>query len=176
MEPQMNLASAILITMGPPDRAKILLTEALETADALNDLKAQAEALLTLLAIYAFHGEYSRAQITAERIEQIAHRIGDPIYLRFAYQQLGAARLTRGRPREAPQYLERVLRFPTAPGDRRGVIYYNSNDQVVARAMLARGLWVPGFTEQALNEARRSRKGLQGPEPPLPLCRALYFG
>jgi predicted ATPase/DNA-binding winged helix-turn-helix (wHTH) protein len=176
MELQMNLASAILITMGPPDQAKTLLTEALETADALNDLKAQAEALLTLLAIYAFHGEYGGMQIAAERIEQIAHRIGDPIYLRFAYQQLGAARLTSGSPREAQQYLERVLRFPAAPGDRRGVIYYNSNDQVVARAMLARALWMQGFTEQALNEARLSLKELQATDHPLLLCRALYFG
>jgi predicted ATPase/DNA-binding winged helix-turn-helix (wHTH) protein len=176
MELQMNLAGAILITMGPPDQAKTLLTEALETADALNDLKAQAEALLTLLAIYAFHGEYGGVQIAAERIEQIAHRIGDPIYLRFAYQQMGAARLTRGRPREAQQYLERVLRFPAAPGDRRGVIYYNSNDHVVARAMLARALWMQGFTEQALNEARLSLKELQGTDHPLLLCRALYFG
>src|SRR6202795_2315976 len=176
MELQMNLASAILITMGPPDQAKTLLTEALETADALNDLNAQAEALLTLLAIYAFHGEYGRAQIAAERIEQIAHRIGDPIYLRFAYQQMGAARLTRGRSREAQLYLERVLRFPAAPGDRRGVIYYNSNDHVVARAMLARALWMQGFAEQALNEARLSLKELQGTDHPLLLCRALYFG
>ena len=176
MELQMNLASAILITMGPPDQAKTLLTEALETADALNDLKAQAEALLTLLAIYAFHGKYGGVQIAAERIEQIAHRIGDPIYLRFAYQQMGAARLTRGRPREAQQYLERVLRFPAAPGDRRGVIYYNSNDHVVARAMLARALWMQGFTDQALDEARLSMKELQGTDHPLLLCRALYFG
>jgi predicted ATPase/DNA-binding winged helix-turn-helix (wHTH) protein len=176
MELQMSLASAILVTMGPPNQAKALLIEALDTADALNDLKAQAEALLTLLAIYAFHGEYGRAQITAERIEQIAHRIGDPIYLRFAYQQMGAARLTRGRSREAQHYLERVLRFPAAPGDRRGVIYYNSNDHVVARAMLARTLWMQGFTEQALNEARLSLKDLQGTDHPLLLCRALYFG
>jgi predicted ATPase len=176
MELQMNLASAILITMGPPDQAKALLTEALETADALNDLKGQAEALLTLLAIYAFHGEYGRAQIAAERIEQIAHRIGDPIYLRFAYQQMGAARLTRGRSREAQQYLERVLLFPATPGDRRGVIYYNSNDHVVARAMLARALWMLGFTEQALHEARLSLKELQGTDHPLLLCRSLYFG
>src|ERR1700692_1414893 len=176
MELQMNLASAILITMGPPDQAKTLLTEALETADALNDLKAQAEALLTLLAIYSFHGEYGRGQIGGERSEQIAPRIGDPAYLRFAYQQMGAAHLTRGRPREAQQYLERVLRFPAAPGDRRGVIYYNSNDHVVARAMLARALWIQGFTEQALNEARLSLEELQGTDPPLQLCRILYQG
>jgi predicted ATPase len=176
MELQMNLAAAILITMGPAERAKTLLTEALETADALNDLNAQAEALSTLVAIYGFRGEYGRVQIASERIEQIAHRIDDPVNLRAAYQQMGAARLMRGRPREARQHLERVLRFPAASGNRRGVIYYNSNDHVVARAMLARALWMLGFADQALNEARLSLEELRGTDHQLLLCRALYFG
>jgi predicted ATPase/DNA-binding winged helix-turn-helix (wHTH) protein len=176
MKLQMNLAGAILITMGPAEQAKTLLTEALESADALNDLDAQAEGLLTLIAIYAFRGEHSKAQIAAERIEQIGHRIGDPIYLHFAHQQIGAALFPRGRPREALQYLERVLRFPAAAGDRRGVIYYNSDDRAVTRAMLARALWIQGFTEQALKEARLSLEELQGTDHPLLPCRALYFG
>ena len=176
MELQIALASAIFITMGPPEQAKTLLTEALETADALNDLDAQARALSTLVAIYASRGEYARAQIAAERIEQIAHRIGDPTHLRFAYQQMGTTLLTRGRPREAQQYLERVLRFPAAPGDRRDAVYYNSNDHAAARAMLARTLWMQGFTEQALNEARLSLEELQGTDHQLLLCRILYFG
>jgi predicted ATPase/DNA-binding winged helix-turn-helix (wHTH) protein len=176
MELQIALAAAMFITMGPAEQAKTLLTEALETADALNDLNAQARALSTLLAIYFFRGEYGRAQIAAERIEQIAHRIGDPIHLRLAYQQMGTTLFLRGRPREAQQYLERVLRFPAASGDRRDAIYYNSNDHTVARAMLARALWMQGFTDQALNEARLSLKELQGTDHPLQLCRILYQG
>ena len=129
-----------------------------------------------LLPIYAFRGEYARALIAAERIEQIAHRIGDPIQLRFAYQQMGATLFLSGRSREAQQYLERVLRSPAAPGDRRDAIYYNSNDHAVARAMLARALWMQGFTDQALNEARLSLKELQGTDHPLQLCRILYHG
>src|SRR6202035_6046300 len=78
MELQINLASAIFITMGPPEQAKTLLIEALETADALNDLNAQAGALSMLISIYFSRGEYGSAQIAAERIEKIAHRIGDP--------------------------------------------------------------------------------------------------
>jgi predicted ATPase/DNA-binding winged helix-turn-helix (wHTH) protein len=175
MELQMNLASAIFITMGPPDQSKTLLTEALETADALNDLHAQAATLSMLSPIYAFRGEYRRAQIAAERIEQIAHRIGDPIQLLLAYQHMGPTLFLSGRPREAEQYFERVLRFPAAPGDRRDAIYYNSNDHAVARAMLARALWMQGFTEQALNEARLSLKE-QGTDHPLQLCRILHHG
>jgi predicted ATPase/DNA-binding winged helix-turn-helix (wHTH) protein len=176
MELQFALAGAMFITMGPAEQAKNLLTEALETADALNDLHAQAEALSTLLAIYIFRGEYARAQIAAERIEPIAHRIGDAIQLRFAYQQIGTTLFLRGRHREAQQYLDRVLRSPAASGDRRDSVYYNSNDHAVARAMLARALWMQGFTEQALNEARLSLKELQGADHHLLLCRILYHG
>jgi tetratricopeptide (TPR) repeat protein len=167
MELQMNLASAIFITMGPPEQAKTLLIEALETADALNDLKAQTGALSTLISVYFSRGEYARARITAERIEQIAHRIGDPIHIRFAYQQMATTLLTRGRSREAQQYLERVLRLSTEQGDRRDAIYYNSNDHTVARAILARALWMQGLTDQALHEARLSLKDLQGKDHPL---------
>jgi predicted ATPase len=176
MELQTALASAIYITMGSPEQAKTLLTEAIETADALSDLDAQARGLATLVAIYASRGEYARAQVAAERIEQIAHRTGDPTQIRFAYQQKGTALVTRGRPREAQQYLERALRFPAAPGDRRDAVYYNSNDHAAARAMLAWTLWMLGFTEQALNEARLSLEELQGTGHQLLLCRILYFG
>jgi predicted ATPase/DNA-binding winged helix-turn-helix (wHTH) protein len=176
MELQMALAAAIFITMGPAEQAKTLLTEALETADALNDLHAQVGALSTLLSIYYFRGEYAMAQVAAERIEQIAHRIGDPIYLRFAYQPLGTTLIPRGRPREAQQYLEHVLRFSAAPGDRRDATYYNSNDRALTRAMLARALWMQGFAEQALKEGRLSLEELQGTDHPLQLCRILHHG
>ncbi|MEA2822344.1 MAG: hypothetical protein QOJ86_4348 [Bradyrhizobium sp.] len=175
MELQMDLASAIFITMGPPDQAKTLLTEAIETAVALNDLKAQAGALSALLAIYTSRGEYAKALIAAKRIEQIAHRIGDPIQPLLSYQHMGAALFLTGRPREAQQYFERVLRSPAAPEDRRNVFYSNSNDHAVARAMLARTLWTQGFAEQALNEARLSLEE-RSTDHPLLLCRALYQG
>jgi predicted ATPase/DNA-binding winged helix-turn-helix (wHTH) protein len=176
MELQIALAGAIFLTMGPPDQATTLLILALETADALNDLDAQAEALSTLVPIYAFRGEYAKGQIAAERMEQIAHRIDDPIHLRLAYQQMGVTLFLRGRPRDAQQYLERVLRFPTASGDRRDAVYYNSNDYAVARAMLARALWIQGLTDQALNEARLSLEELQGTDHQLLLCQILNQG
>jgi predicted ATPase/DNA-binding winged helix-turn-helix (wHTH) protein len=175
MELQIALAAAMLITMGPAEQARTLLTEALETADALNDLDAQTRALSTLFTIYAYRGEFGRARIAAERIEQIAPRIDDPANLRVAYRLMGIALLMSGRPREAQQYFERVFRSPAAPGDRRGVIYYDSNDDMVARAMLARALLMQGFTEQALNEARLSLE-LQGTDHRLLLCRILYYG
>ena len=176
MELQMALAAAMFITMGPAEQAATLLTEALETADALNDLDAQAQALSTLTAIYAYRGEYGRMRIAAERIEQIAARIDDPVGLRAAYRQIGTTLLTSGRPREAQQYFERVLRSAAVPGDRPSPIYYNSHDHAVTRGFLARALWIQGFTEQALDEARLGLEELHGTKNRLLLCRVLYFG
>src|SRR6201999_2780662 len=62
MHMQIILAGAVFLTMGPPTQATALLTEALETADALNDLHAQARALSTLVPICAFRGQYARGQ------------------------------------------------------------------------------------------------------------------
>jgi predicted ATPase/DNA-binding winged helix-turn-helix (wHTH) protein len=176
MELQISLASAILVTMGSPEQAKSLLAEALKTADGLNDLSAQVRALSTLIATYASRMEYGSAQVAAERIEKIALLTGDPIHLRLAYQQMAYTLFPRGRPREAQQYLERVLRFPATPWDRDSAVYYYPNDHAVTRAMLARALWMQGLTDQALNEARLSLEELQGTDHPLQLCRSLYNG
>jgi predicted ATPase/DNA-binding winged helix-turn-helix (wHTH) protein len=176
MELQMALAGSIFITMGSQEQAKAILTEALETADALNDLSAQGAALSALLAIYFFRGEYGRAQTAAERLEQISHRAGDATHLHYAWRQMGTALIMRGRPREAQGYFERVLRSSQVTGDRHGAIYYNSNEGASARAMLARALWMQGFTERALNEAHASLQELGGADDQLLLCRTLYYG
>src|SRR5258708_26919988 len=102
--------------------------------------------------------------------------MGDPTPLGWAYQQMGSAFHLRGRPRGAQKYWDRVLRTPAAPGDRRDTIYFNSNIHAAARVMLARALWMQGFTEQALNEARLSQEELQGKGQQLLLCRTLYHG
>jgi hypothetical protein len=109
MELQINLASAMFITMGPAEQVGTLLTEALDTADALNDPDAQTRALSILISIYGFRGKYGRARIAAERIEQIATRIKDPVNLRAAYRQMGLTLLMSGKPREAQQFFEALL-------------------------------------------------------------------
>jgi tetratricopeptide (TPR) repeat protein len=89
---------------------------------------------------------------------------------------MGATLFPSGKPRKAQQHLERVLRSPAASGDRQDAIYYNSNDHAASRAMLARTLWIQGFIDQAVNEARLSSQELQGTDRQLMLCLILYFG
>jgi predicted ATPase/DNA-binding winged helix-turn-helix (wHTH) protein len=176
MQLQIALASAMFITLGTAEEVKALLTEALDTADILNDIDAQVRALTSLRTLYVHRGEYGPARIVTDRIEGIADRGDDPVNLRAAWRQIGNALVTSGRPREAQRYFERVLRIPVVPGDRHGVIYYHSNDHASARAMLARALWMQGFTERALKEAYVSLEQLHGADHQLLLCRTLYYG
>jgi predicted ATPase/DNA-binding winged helix-turn-helix (wHTH) protein len=176
MQLQIALADALIITMGSASQAITVLTQALEAAETLDDLDAQARALKGLWEVFVFRDEHAKVRIVVERLGQIADRIDDPAIARVVDGLMGAALLTRGRLRESQRYYQLVLRSPVAPGDRHGVIYYNSDDHVVARAMFARLLWMQGFTEQALNEARLGLEKLHGTDYPLVLCRALYFG
>jgi tetratricopeptide (TPR) repeat protein len=176
MQLQIALASAMFITLGTAEEVKALLTEALDTADTLNDIDAQVRALTSLRTLYVHRGEYGPARIVTDRIEGIADRGDDPVNLRAAWRQIGNALVTSGRPREAQRYFERVLRIPVVPGDRHGVIYYHSNDHASALAMLARALWMQGFTERALKEAYASLERLHGADHQLLLCRTLYYG
>jgi len=176
MQLQIALAAAIFITMGPPEQARILLSEAVETAEALNDFNALAAALSTLLGLYLLPGEYAKARTVADRIERIAQRIDDSASLLAVHRELGATLLFTGRPHEARQYLERIVRSPAEPADRYSVIHNNSNDRAVTRAMLARALWMQGLTDQALNEARLSLDELQDADHQLQVCPILYHG
>ena len=176
MQLQIALAGAIFITLGPLHQAKAILTEALDTADTLNDIDAQARALSALRTVYVHGGEYGPAWIVAKRLSEIADRTDDPVSLRVAWRQLGTALVTSGRPREAQLYFERVLQSPVEPGDYHGGIYYDLNGHAAAQSMLARALWMQGFAERALDEARASLEDIQGPNQKLVLCRILYQG
>ena len=46
---------------GPSEQAQTVLTEALESAEALGDLRAQLRVLLDLASVTGFRGEYARA-------------------------------------------------------------------------------------------------------------------
>src|ERR1700722_10723182 len=97
-----------------------------------------------------------------ERLRQIAERTGAPLSVRLADRLMGGTLLMQGRNREAQGGFERVLRSPIAPGDRHGVIFYISNDHALARSMLARALWMQGFTESALNQSFASLEDVRG--------------
>jgi predicted ATPase/DNA-binding winged helix-turn-helix (wHTH) protein len=176
MQLQIALGSALVATMAPAEQTKTVLTEALELANVLGDLDAQASALRELQGVLVFRGEYGRARTVAEQLQEVAHRIGDRAMAAVADRLMGNTLLTLGRPREAQLCLERVLRSSVPAEDRQVTISRQSDDRAMARAMLARALWLQGFAEKARSEVEASLEELRGADYGLSFCRVLYFG
>ena len=78
-------------TRGAPQSLD-LLTKALETAEALDDLDAQARALMGLITHHIFSAEHDKAWAAAERLLQVADRIGDAALSRSADRTDGQLR------------------------------------------------------------------------------------
>lgn len=84
-----------------------LLISALDAAEALDDLEAQARALQLLLNHHSFRAERGKALEAATRLLHVTGRIGDIVLGRNADRLMGIALLLLGRPREAQgQHLE----------------------------------------------------------------------
>jgi predicted ATPase len=176
MELQIHLGISLLDTMGPAQQARDLLTSALSAAEALDDLDAQAGILSNLVANYIFQAEHRKGLTAAERLYEVATRIGNPAIVRVADRSMGIALLMLGRPREGQRFLERFLEGPRLTPDQMRLFGYRQDHPAAVRAFLARALWLQGFIESAYREAQASLDELQSDDHGMLLCRVLYFG
>ena len=175
MELQLALASALIITLGSAEQTETALTEALEIADAVNDLDAQARALAALSTVQIYHRDYDRARAALERLRQVAERIGDPGIVAVADRRIGTRLLTAGRLREAQQCFEHIIEAPIPPEDHRPEFWNYLDARAMARAMLARALCLQGFADRAYHEAQISVEEVQATDHPLSICRVIQF-
>jgi hypothetical protein len=81
-----------------------------------------------------------------------------------------------GRLAEAQGCFERVINSPLYRQE--GVLLSRrySGERAMARAMLARALWLRGFSERALQEAQASLGEVRGADDHLTMCRVLLYG
>jgi predicted ATPase len=174
---QIAVASALRVTMGQARRAQTLLATALDTAETLDDLDAQARALASLSGAHIYLGEHDKAWAAIERLKSIAERIGDPAIVLVADRLMGTNLVTMGRLREAERSLARVVQSHALLEHKRlSAIWYPTDHRASARAMLARVLWLRGFAEKAVREAQASLDELRPTDHQLLICRALYLG
>jgi predicted ATPase len=82
-----------------------------------------------------------------------------------------------GRLAEAQRYFERVIQSPPVyQNEDRLPIGQHSDDRAMARALLARALWLRGFPESAHHEAQASLGEVRGSDHQLTMCRVLLYG
>src|SRR5262249_22374816 len=123
-----------------------------------------------------FRGEYAKAAAASERAGAIAQRIGDTTGVVFADRRMGMILLRVGRLAEAQSYFERVIQTPFYQNADRLPIWRHSDDRAMARALLARALWLRGFPERAHHEAQASLGEVWGHDHQLTMCRVLLYG
>ena len=153
-----------------------LLSRALDAAKAVDDLDAQARALIGLITHHSFSAEHDRTLAMARRLLLVTDRIGDVALSRIASRLMGNALVMLGRPREAQEFLESYLNAYRSTNDQRGSSESPVEHRALAHAFLSRALWLRGLIDQAEREAQASLDDLPATDVPYPLCRVLFYG
>jgi DNA-binding winged helix-turn-helix (wHTH) protein len=95
----------------------------------------------------------------------------------FADRRMGMILLRIGRLVEAQRYFERIIQSPPFyQNEDRLPSWRRSDDRAMARALLARALWLRGFPERARHEAQASLAEVRDSDHQLTMCRVLLYG
>jgi predicted ATPase/DNA-binding winged helix-turn-helix (wHTH) protein len=171
----MSLAVALILTMGSVERTRIVVANALELAERLDDVDAQLRSLFAQWSIHFTTGECRAAQSTAEQFSLVARRTGDPAFVLVADRFMGNTLQYGGKQREAQNCFERMLELYVTPKNQRHMTLFQYDQRVLARAMLARALWLQGFVDKANDQARASLEEAQATNHGLTLCWVLHY-
>jgi predicted ATPase len=176
MQLNMGLGLAGIFTMGPVKRIRAVVAKALDLAEDLDDVDAQMWAIWSLWVTHVYSGENRVALSLLERLARIITRINDP-FGQLMIDRIRAYTLQYGgNQSEARRLLERVLKNFSEPSDRRNTFFLQLDQQVLARAMLARALLFLGYPDRALQEARASLEEAQVTGYKFSMCESLRLG
>jgi predicted ATPase/DNA-binding winged helix-turn-helix (wHTH) protein len=171
-----SLGIALIFSMGSVERIRVVLAKALEAAESLDDVSAMLEIHFALYGVYHNCGECRGAQAAAERFSLVALRTGDPALASMACRLIGNCLHYGGNQRAAQQSFERMLDVYVAPEDQRHAIWFSYDQRAMGQARLAQVLWLRGFVDQAVTQARASLAEAQAAGHKPTLCWVLHYG
>ncbi|GAB2176573.1 winged helix-turn-helix domain-containing protein [Dongia sp. agr-C8] len=128
---------------------------ALALAEQLGDRPSELQARHLLFSTYILSGNVNAALPVGMRLRDVARQAGDDLRIAAAERLVGFAIQMKGDLREAEAAFRRALL--TAP--RQEIDDYSwsrFNERAMARAMLAKVLWLQGKVDQAVVEGRRA--------------------
>jgi predicted ATPase/DNA-binding winged helix-turn-helix (wHTH) protein len=149
------------------------LSEALSIAEALDDPKAQLQALYAIWSHKFIHGKLRAAHEISEQVAQVVSRTEDPADKLVADRLLGSTNLYRGKYRQAQRHLESAVNHYTVPSGRRHAMWLHFDGRVLPQARLARTLWMRGSAAEAVRTAKASLEAAQAIDHKLSMCFAL---
>jgi len=150
------LGTSLMYTSGPVEAAEALWTRVLELAEMFDDIQYQLRALYGLWLYKILVCEYRAALALAQHFQRVAQSSDGMPDLAAAHRLMSMALHYLGDQAGTRDEAQRSLQLPIAEDRRAQTARYGVDQNVGARVMLARSLWLLGFPDQAMEVAQAS--------------------
>ncbi|RXG96422.1 ATP-binding protein [Bradyrhizobium zhanjiangense] len=171
---QAALGVSVMFTQGNTEAVRAAFTRSLQLAGELEDLHWQLWLLRGLHIYLTRVGDFHGALGTGEQGESVARRLNDPAAALNVEWMLGVAHHLIGNQDKAVQFCQSAMMHN--PGSQRlNIGHLGYDDRIVALVALARGLWLTGRPDRAIETARYTVREAELLEQPLTLGISLIW-
>ncbi|RXT36495.1 ATP-binding protein [Bradyrhizobium betae] len=171
---QAALGVSVMFTQGNTEAVRSAFTRSLQLAQELEDLHWQLWLLRGLHIYLTRVGDFHGALSTGAQGESVARKLNDPAAALNVEWMLGVAHHLIGNQDKAVQFCQSAM--VENPGSQRlNIGHLGYDDRIVALVALARGLWLTGRPDRAVEAARYTVHEAELLEQPLTLGIALIW-
>jgi predicted ATPase len=148
-------------------------TKVLEIAEKLDDAEYQLRSLLGLWFFETVSGRHRVALALAQSFYSLAAKQSDPNDPLIGERMIGVSQYYLGDHSSARHRLEHMLAHYAPVAQKSHIIRFQSDQQVTARVVLARILWLQGFADQSMRAVESSIADARTASHTNSLCYAL---
>ncbi|WP_027531256.1 winged helix-turn-helix domain-containing protein [Bradyrhizobium sp. WSM3983] len=171
---QAALGVSVMFTQGNTEGVRSAFTRSLQLAEELDDLHWQLWLLRGLHIYLTRIGDFHGALGTSVRGEGVARKLNDPTSTLNVEWMLGVAHHLIGNQDKAVQFCESAM-VHNPSSQRLNIGHLGYDDRIVALVALARGLWLSGRPDRAIEAARYTVRQAEQLEQPLTLGISLIW-
>lgn len=165
---------SVMFTQGNTEAVRSAFTRGLQLAEELEDLHWQLWLLRGLHIYLTRIGDFHGALGTGERGEGVARKLNDPAATLNVEWMVGVAHHLICNQREAVRFCESAM-VQNSDSQRLNIGHLGYDDRIVALVALARGLWLTGRPDRAIEAARYTVREAEQLEQPLTLGISLIW-
>ncbi len=174
MQLQTALGVSVMFTQGNTKAVHAAFMRSLHLAEELDDLHWQLWLLRGLHIYLTRIGDFRGALGTGEKAETIARKLNDPTSTLNVEWMLGVAHHLIGNQNKAVAFCESAM-VQNPSSQRLNIGHLGYDDRIVALVALARGLWLSGRPDRAIEAARFTLREAEQLEQPLTLGISLIW-
>lgn len=169
-------AIAMNLILAPVERIRVAVSKVRQLADGSGDTELKLQSLWYQWAMEMNCGDYRTSLNTVRQLHQLAKRVTDDATRLMAQRCLGNALLYAGELDVARELLQHAADHYVAPRDGRHATLFHFDQRLMARSKLTRVLWLMGYVDRALEQARRNFEAAQAANEGQNMCWVLQDG